>query len=155
MTDIEDRQPRLNPDELLQRMATAASIFERANQERASMEMEMTRRTERTRIIILAKRLDLLQNERLRAHLEMIFTPNDEGKIHKLTIDDIEACINQEVGEFAERYNAFAEDAKQAEKEHEIWGRQLSWHQSVLKRESAELMSLNLVNEGNQGGSDW
>jgi hypothetical protein len=44
--------------------------------------------------------------------------------------------------EFLAGYNQAVLVAKQAEKEYDMWQKQLMWHQSALKREGIELITL-------------
>lgn len=128
----------LKPEELLKQMERAASEFETANRIIRELDLEKTERKAKTTIVIEAKRADLLTNENLKAHLMVCFS---DPKF-KPTLDFIANAIYLEHMEFLTAYNTASLVAKQAEKEYDMWQKQLMWHQSALKREGLELMAL-------------
>lgn len=139
---VMDRSPNFTPEELLQKMGEAAWRFERACKLIQDMQIRRTKIKEKKRVIILASRIDLIQSERLRAHLVRVF---DDPR-WKMTKDDIEALLTVELDDafdnMESKYQKYLVIARTAEKEHEMWQRQLSFYQSKMKKETAELQSL-------------
>lgn len=138
----EVQNTQFSADELLQKMGQAAWEYRKASMEMKKFERKRLKWREKLRVILMAKRIDLIQNEKLKDHLEMIF----EEPRWRITKDDIEAMISVELDDSYEdletNYVYYEKQAKTAEAEHNMWSRQLSWHQSKVKLQAAELASL-------------
>lgn len=131
--------PQYSEDELLQNMGKSAFEFDSAHKFLAKYAGVINKRRAKLRTIILAKRFDLLQNDALKAHLESCFSDIK----FKPTKEDLDNFIDVELGIMAEQVAQAEDTAKKSEKLHDMWQKQISWYQSVLKRETAELMTLN------------
>lgn len=125
------------PDQLLALMSRSAFEYHYATQRLREIESVKTVREHQLRIILLSKRIDLIQNEKLRAHLVLMF----EDPKHKWTIDSINSVIYLEQKELMDKYNRYEKIAKQAEKEHDMWNAQLMWHQSQNKLDGIEQLT--------------
>lgn len=129
--------PLVAPDELRRRLGLAAWEFEQANRKLRELESRRVVREKQTRIILLAKRWDLIQNERLRLHLLHCY----EDEKFKPTKEDLESFIFIEHREIFDEYNYFEKLAKQANREFEMWQSQLMWYQSKMKHDRLEQMA--------------
>lgn len=129
-----------SPDDLMQAMGRAAWEHEYANRKLRDIQSTITIRVKQLKIILLARRIDLIQNEKLRGHLISCF----EDLKFRFTADILDSFIyveQRELMQIREKYEAIA---KQAEKEHDMWQKQLSWHQSKIKLKIAELENNHL-----------
>ncbi len=139
--EVPDIQPKKEPDELMELMALTAYEFETNVRFMRANFKYMKRRTEKARILILARRWDLLTNVQLRSHLAAMFEHNPG---YKPTKDDIQGFVYIECLDILEAYEFADIASKQALQENDMWSRQLSWYQSQLKMEGIEMSALNL-----------
>lgn len=133
-------QPKYTPDQLMQKMATSAWLFEKNAKFCHDNFRYYQRRIQKARVLILARRFDLIQNEKLRAHLELVFA----DPRYKPTKEDIAGFVYVETLDISEVYEKAELTAKLAEREHEMWSKQLGWYQSEIKKQHAEAMALNM-----------
>lgn len=137
--EITEQKPNYSEQEILEKMGHAAYQFETASTFLIKYSSQIEKRVAKIRSKILSKSTEMIENESLKAHLTKIF----ENEKLRLTKEDIEGFINIELGEISEQMTRAEVIAKRAEKAHEMWGKQLSYYQSILKKEAAELMALN------------
>ncbi len=139
--EVPDVQPKKEPDELMELMALTAYEFETNVRFMRANFKYMKRRTEKARILILARRWDLLANVQLRGHLAAMFEHNPG---YKPTKEDIAGFVFVECLDILEAYELAEVAAKQALQENDMWSRQLSWYQSQMKKDGIEMSTLNL-----------
>lgn len=137
--EIEIQKPKYSESEILEKMGHAAYQFETASNFLIKYSAEIEKRKAKIRSKILSKSLHLIENDSLKAHLEKIF----ENEKLRLTKEDIEGFIAIELGKISEQMMRAETIQKRAEKAHDMWSKQLSYYQSILKKEAAELMALN------------
>lgn len=128
-----------SPDELLQKMGSAAWVFEQANRKLQKIAVTKTIREKKTSVILSSRRFDLLTNVKLREHLYECFNVDPKFKLTRELYDNF---IYVEHQALFDEFTFYEMLAKQAEKEHDMWQKQLSWHQSVVKKEAAEIQVL-------------
>lgn len=134
-----EHQFRYSPDELLQKMGEAAWVFEQANRKLQKIAVTKSVREKKTSVILSSRRFDLLQNEKLKAHLIECF---DVDPKFRITGELFSNFIYVEHQALFDEFTFYELLAKQAEKEHEMWQKQLGWHQSEIKKEVAEMQVL-------------
>jgi hypothetical protein len=128
------------PEELNRRMTVAQFEHDHACREMAKLEVAVTTRRKKTMVILSSRRFELIQNERLRQHLVEIFLVDPKFRITKELYDTF---IYLEHEEMSAKYHYYETMAATAKDDHEMLQKQLSWYQSILKRETAELMGSN------------
>lgn len=128
------QKPKLSPDELLEKMANAAYVFEFANGQMKKLKQRYLIHRQKARVLIGAKALHLLQNEPLKVHLKVIF---DDPK-YKPTVTDVDSYVYLETIATSEPYELAKATAMEAKEEYELWQGQLMWYMSVNKREGIE-----------------
>lgn len=135
-TNLEEfgQKPKLEPDELLTKMANAAYVFEYANTQMKKLKQRYLVHRQKARVLIGAKALHLLQNEALKVHLKVIF---DDPK-YKPTVTDVDSYVYLETIATSEPYELAKATATEAKEEYELWQGQLMWYMSVNKREGIE-----------------
>lgn len=126
------------PEALMKLMEEANSEFARANRVMRGLEVEKMHAEARTAVILVAKRVDLLTNEGLKAQLSVCLK-DSHFRWTKELLEKFSYLENQEI---FEKYNEAEKIAKQAQKEFEMASSQLIYHQSQNKLKSAELASL-------------
>lgn len=131
---------QFHPDELLQRMNFAAYEYRQAIEGMRKLETSKNLREKKAMVIIGARRFDMLTNTKLAEYLQVTFTVDPKLRPTK---EQYEAWIYIEHQQVFDAYRFWEAQAKQAEKDHEHWGRQLSWYQSELKHDGIELSVLN------------
>ena len=134
-------QPSFSPQELLDRMQLAAWEYRQAIEAMRKLETSKNVREKKTMTIIGARQFDMLTNTKLRDYLYATFTADPKLRPTK---EQYESWVYLEHQHIFDQYRYWEAQAKQAEKDHEHWGRQLSWYQSDLKQQVAELYALNL-----------
>lgn len=139
--EYEDTDFLYQPEELQEKMGRAAYEFAYANRQLRDLEIKRKTREQQTRIIILSKRLDLIQNQALKAHLEVCIS---DPKF-KATKEDLYSFCYMEHRQIFELYTKFEQIAKQANREFEMWQSQLIWYQSKMKQAQNELKTLGLT----------
>lgn len=127
------------PEELRQRMGLASWQYHQAIEGQRRLEVTKTIREKKTYVILGARRFDLLTNEKLRGHLVDTF---EKTPALRPTKEQYEAWIHVEHQAVFDEYYYWESQAKQAEKDHEHWARQLSWHQSTMKKDGIELLTM-------------
>jgi hypothetical protein len=139
-----DSRPLYSEKELLQLMGFAAYEFDTAEKFLAKYGVTVLKRRQKLRVIILAKRFDLLQNEKLKVHLAQCFkeSENPKDSKYKPTKEDLDSFIDTELGIMAEQIERAESIAKAAGAAHDMYSRQLSWYQTAMKKEIAELAAL-------------
>ncbi|MBS3914425.1 MAG: hypothetical protein KG003_07995 [Bacteroidetes bacterium] len=137
--DSLDNKPKYTEQELLEKMGYEAYQFTQASNFLIKYSSSIQKRRVKIRTILLAKRPDLIQNPKLKAHLEKCF----EDIKFKPTKEDIDSFIELELGDIHSQMQKASERMKASEKLHDMYQKQLSWYQSVLKRETAEWMASN------------
>jgi hypothetical protein len=133
------------PEELNRRMTVAQFEHEHATRELRKLEVAVSVRKKKTMVILSSQRWELIQNARLREHLIEIYRVDPKFRITKELYDTF---IYLEHEEMFAKYHYYETVATQAKDDHEMLQRQLSWYQSILKRETAELMG-----SGRTGGA--
>lgn len=134
------RKPVYSENDILKNLGYAAYQFESASNFLIKYTAQIDKRRAKIRTKILSRSVELIENTQLRIHLIAIF----ENEKLKLTKDDIDGFVVIELGDLFEQLSRAELLMKSAEKAHDMWQRQLSWYQSVLKRETAELMALGM-----------
>jgi len=124
----------LSPDELLLKMGQCAYEFSEANRRMRKLEVTKSIREKKLRIILLARRIDLITNAALKHHLEAMFA---DPKF-KWIGADLDAAIYIEQEQVMSEYARYEKLAKQAEKEHAMWQGHLIYYQSKKKHESLQ-----------------
>lgn len=122
------------PEELRKKMGQAAYEFAEANRRMRKLEVTKNIRVQKVRIILLAWRIDLLQNEKLKAHVKLL---NEDPK-YKWIKEDLNACVYIELEQILSEYTRYEKIAKQAEKEHAMWNSQMMEHMSMRKHEGLQ-----------------
>ena len=140
LDDLTSKKPKYSEQEILEKMGHAAYQFETASNFLIKYSAEIEKRKAKIRSKILSKSLHSIESESLRAHLAKIF----ENEKLRLTKEDIEGFISIELGKISEQMIRAEMVVKRAEKAHSMWQSQLSWYQSKMKLDYAELMSLNM-----------
>lgn len=133
-----------SPEELRQRMGLSAFEFRQAIEGMRALEVIKGVRSKKTMVILGARQFHMLQNTKLRDYLYATFTADPKLRPTK---EQYEAWVHVEHQQLYDEYAFWEAQAKQAEKDHDHWARQLSWYQSELKHEGIELLTL----EGSKG----
>lgn len=131
-------QPEYSAEELLQKMGYASSRFEVANQTIKQLNKTVLVARAKARTLILAKKLDLLQNRKLANHLATVF----EDTRYKPSVSDLDEYVYLEAIKWCEPFETAKQVAKDAIKEYELWQGQLMWYMSKNKLNGIEIMSL-------------
>lgn len=124
----------LSPDELREKMGKAAWEKEKAARELRKISQTVNIRKHKTTTIILSRKFDLIQNAKLREHLIACA----EDPKFKPTKEQIEGFVFLEHQEVMEKYEFYSDVSKQASEEHEMYAKQLSWYQSLIKKAIAD-----------------
>lgn len=132
------------PAELNEKMARAAWEYAQAIRHIRRLERARAVRIAKTMVILSSNSLDLVTNERLREHLRLVI----QDPKFRWTKELFAQYIYIEHQKIMDEYNVWERVAKTAEVEHEMWSKQLGWHQSQMKRDAAELYTLR----GGSGG---
>lgn len=135
-----DEQLLFSPEHIRTKMGKAIYEFSHAREQLEQLETLRNTREKQTRIIILSRRFDLIQNERLRNHLILSF----EDPKFKPTKDDLDSFIYMEHRLIFEPYSKWEKVAKQASREYDMWLSLLMWYQSKMKQERLERMEANV-----------
>lgn len=137
--EIESKKPKYTEQEILEKMGHCSYQFEVATNFLIKYSSQVDKMRAKIRSKILSKSAHLIENDALKVHLETIFA----NEKLRLTKEDIEGFISIELGQIEEQINRAQVIAKNAEKAHEMWQKQLSWYQSVMKKETTEMLTLN------------
>lgn len=138
--ELELQKPVYTEQEIIEKLGHSAYQFEVASNFLIKYSAQIEKRKAKIRSKILSKSIEMIENSALKAHLIVIF----ENEKLRLTKEDIEGFINIELGEISEQMSRAEIIAKRAEKSHDMWSRQISYYQSILKKETAEIMALNM-----------
>ena len=127
--------PGYSPEELLQKMAHSEYEYDFAKRKVEALEVKKLVRENKTKVIMASRSFHLLQNEKLRQHLEDCFTLDPKFRI---TGELYEAFVYIEHQQIFDEYSFYEKLMKRAHDQHEMLGRQLSYHQTKLKQEQNE-----------------
>lgn len=137
------------PEELRKKMGEASWRFEQACMRMSKLRVTKTIRQKKTMIILGARRFDMLVNTKLREYLKETFEKDSKLRPTK---EQYDAWVHVEHQAVFDEYEFFEAQAKEAEKDHEHWGWQLSYHQSLMKKDGIEMMTLEQGGKGHTGG---
>lgn len=120
-------------------MGETAEQFRRATKRLRELEATKTIRVAQVEVILLSRKIDLLKSEGLKKHLNLCFA---DPKF-RWTNEVLSAFMMVELRELLGEYNYYEKVARNAEKENEMWSKQLMYYQSKNKLKGAELRTLS------------
>lgn len=128
--------PTLSPEEIQDKMARCLSRLEICHAEMKKLQKDKTIREQKAKLVIYAKRTDLITNDKLKSHLESI---KEDKKITSWTADMVKAAIYIECQDIMEPYNLAKEESENIKAEQDVLKTMIMEYQSKRKFQGIEL----------------
>ena len=145
MNEFTENRPTLTPEEILKNMESLSQDYESVAPKLLKGYADRKKQMAKIRLYIENGMVEFLSNDIVIRRVKKANETDDKGKsisANKLTLDTIEACISLELEDAQFEYQEAVKEAETITQAYEMFAKQLSWYQSVMKKENTEMMAL-------------